>query len=77
MREGAELQNLPSRISRWGPPQLEIVSAQLSTIEAQLIPGSLASEIAVRGASISSAPTPYLELGVRTIENSCSTIEHK
>ena len=72
----AELQKPTPRISRWGPAQLEVVSAQLSTIEAQLITGGLASKITMGGASVSPAPTPYLRLGVSTIENSYSTIEH-
>jgi len=72
---GTELQKPPPRISRWRPAQLEIISAQLSTIEAQLIPGGLALKIAME-ASVPQPPTPYLGLEVSTIENSCSAIEH-
>jgi len=53
---GAELRKPPPRIWRWGLAQLKIISAQLSTIEAQLIPGGSASKLAM-GASLSQPPT--------------------
>ena len=48
----------------------------ISTIEAQILPGGMASKIAIGGASVSRAPTPYPGMRVTTIENICSAIEH-
>jgi len=48
----------------------------ISTIDAQLIPGGLASKIAMSGAGVSQAPTPYPGKRISTIVNICSTIEH-
>jgi len=59
------LENNP--LSREEGP-LKITSAQLSTIETQLIP--------IRKASISSTPLLYRRTGASTIENSCSTVKH-
>jgi len=52
-----------------------MISAQLGAIEAQLIPGDLASKIAM-GEEDCHLLSSYLGVGVSTIENSCSTIEH-
>jgi len=46
---GPELRKPPPFISKWGPAKLKMMSAQLSAIEAQLIPGGLASKIAMVG----------------------------
>jgi len=65
---GAELRKPPPCISRWGP-------AQLSAIEAQLIPGGLASKTAM-GEGGWLLPLNIFGLGISPIGNSCRTIEH-
>jgi len=44
----AELRKPFPRILRWGSAKLEIIAAQWSTIEAQLIPGGSESKIEMR-----------------------------
>ena len=60
---GRAPKTIPS-ISRWGAAQLEIILAQLSTIEAQSIPGRSASEIPMGGPASPQPLIPYLVLGL-------------
>ena len=52
-----------------------MIAAQLSIIEARLIPGSSTSKI-IMGDSVSPVPLTISGGGFSTIENTSSTIEH-
>ena len=66
----------PPRIPRWGPAKLEIISAQLSPNGAQLISGFWHQKSQWgRGMASPQPSTPYLGLGVSTIEHNWCTIE--
>jgi len=72
---GADLQKIFPHISRWGPAQLKMISAELSTTKAQLMPFDSIPKIEM-GAGFFPAPLPtILEVGASAIEKSRSTMD--